>query len=133
MSREAQEALQGARVVRGRIVTDRLAAKIYNASKIGLNVHHPQARWSGLNTRTFELLASGLFQVVDRVHGLEELLTPDAEVVCYSTPQEAVKLCKRYLADPSARTKIAQRGRERVLAEHTYLSRMRTLCDLARG
>jgi len=128
-----QRTVRGHAVIRGPSVSSRTAVKIYNASKIGLNVHQAQSRSGGLNTRTFELPASGLFQIVDRVGGLEELLAPGVEVVCYGSPEEARELARRYLADESARTHMARRARARVLEEHTYLCRMRTLCEVARG
>lgn len=130
---EVRHAGGGATVIRGQAVSDRTAATIYAASQIGLNVHQRQSRLGGLNTRTFEILASGLFQLVDQVGGIEELLTPGTEVVCYRSPEEVRRLATHYLADPMARLRIAARGRERVLDEHTYVCRMRTLCDLARG
>ncbi len=132
-SPQAQSNLPNGRWIRGSLVPDRVASRIYNASRIGLNVHHAQTRWAGLNSRTFELLACGLFELTDRVQGMEELLTPDEEIVCYSSEEEARRLAKIYLADPSARARIALRGRERVLADHTYLQRMRRLCGWARG
>jgi len=131
-SSEARRALNGVQALRGSAINDQIAVQIYNACKIGLNVHQEQSRLGGLNTRTFELLASGLFPLIDRVNGLEELLTPDAEVVCYTSPEEARTLAAHYLADPTARTRVASRGRERVLAEHTYVRRMQTLCELSR-
>lgn len=123
----ARAALSGTRISWSPGVNDRTAVKIYSASQIGLNVHHMQSRLGGLNMRTFEVLASGLFQLVDRIPGLEELLTPEREVVCYGSAEEACLLAKRYLADPAERAAIAARGRERALAEHTYVCRMRTL------
>lgn len=132
-SPEARHVLDGALVLRGRAVNDRTAAKIYNASKIGLNVHARQSLLGGVNTRTFELLASGLFQLVDDLQGLEELLTPGEEVVCYRSPEEAQQLAHRYLADAGERHRIAAHGRARVLDEHTYVHRLKRLCELARG
>lgn len=132
-SPEAQRALHAAPVVRGAAVNDRTAAKIYNASKIGLNIHARHSLIAGVNTRTFELLASGLFQLIDHLEGLEELLSPGEEIVSYRSPEEAPRLVRRYLADAGERLRIAGRGRARVLDEHTYVHRLRTLCELARG
>ena len=132
-SPEAQRALNGAPVLRGQAVSDRTPARIYNASKIGLNVHASQSRIGGVNTRAFELLACGAFQLMDAIEGIEELLTPGEEVVCYRSPEEAGRLAAAYLKDPEARRRIAARGRARVLDEHTYVHRLRTLCELAHG
>lgn len=126
----ARAALDGAhrRIVRcNRFVSDEVSCAIYNASKIGLNIHSHQTREAGLNTRSFELLAAGTFQLMDAVPGMEELLTPGEEVAVYRSPQEARELAIHYLDHPGERLRIAARGRARVLGGHTYLHRMQTL------
>jgi len=110
-----------------RFVKDTVAAKIYSATKIGLNSHSDQSREGGLNTRSFELLAAGAFELTDAVEGMEELLEPGRELAVYRSPKEAEELVRHYLKHPEERTKMARAGRERVLAQHTYLHRMKTL------
>ena len=131
---DARQALNGVRtrVLRSaRYVSDDRAAAIYNAASIGLNVHHAQACEAGLNTRTFEVLAAGTFELIDAVPGMEELLAPGEEVVAYRSPFEARELAAYYLRQPRERARIAERGRARVLAEHTYVHRMRRLLHAA--
>lgn len=130
--RNVRTRLNNAVAVRGGAIDDRTAVRIYSAAKIGLNVHHSQSRFGGLNMRTFELPGCGLFQITNRLAGIEELLRPDEEIVCYDSYDELRRLIRHYLADEPARLRIAARGRERVLAEHTYAARMRTLSALAR-
>ncbi len=127
---DARRALNGigSRALRSRrYVSDGCAAAIYNAAALGLNVHHAQAREAGLNTRTFEVLAAGGCELVDAVPGLEELLRPGEELLMYRSPSEARELAAHYLRRPRERARIAARGRARVLAEHTYVHRMRRL------
>jgi len=112
---------------RGRRVTPRDAAKIYNLAKICPNVHHPQTRVGGLNTRTFEVLAAGGFELVDCVAGLEENLEPGREVVSYTSPAHCRELADYYLTHPDERAAIAARGRARVLRDHTYEQRLITI------
>ncbi len=126
-SPEARRLLEDSSIRRGPIVSDLTAVQIYSASKMGLNHHHSQSRLGGLNMRAFELLASGLLPLTDRIPGMEELLEPDREAACYRSPEEAVQVARRYLEDPAERSRIIARGRERVLSEHTYLHRLRTL------
>ena len=123
----ARDALGGHDVLRGGIVDDRTAARIYNAAPIGLNLHHTQTRLGGLNTRTFELLASGTLPLIDRVAGMEELLEPGREVATYRTLDDAADAAVEYLSDALRRRAIVERGRRRVLAEHTYVARMQTI------
>lgn len=123
----AQHELASAGLVRGGVVEGVTVAKIYNAARIGLNVHHRQSRLGGLNTRTFELLATGVFELMDQVPGMEELLTPNEEVVVFRSAKEALALARYYLRHPEERRRIATRGRARVLREHTYVKRLETL------
>lgn len=114
-------------VQQDRFVRDAVAAKIYSATKIGLNIHSDQSRQGGLNTRSFELLAAGAFELTDAVEGMKELLEPGREVAVYRSPEEARDLVRHYLSHPGERERMARAGRERVLSQHTYLHRMRTL------
>lgn len=131
-SPEARMALNGTGerlLPRERFVTDEEAAKIYSAAKIGLNIHSDQTREGGLNTRTFELLATGTFELTDAVPGMEELLEPGREIAVYHSAEEARALAERYLRQPQEREAIAARGRTRVLQEHTYEQRMKHLLE----
>jgi spore maturation protein CgeB len=128
---EARAALNGTSrriVVRGRsFVADDEAALIYSAAAIGLNIHHPQTREAGLTSRTFELLATGTFPLVDAVPGMEELLTPGLEIETYRSPQEAREKAAYYLSDATARMRLVACGRRKTLEAHTYRHRMQTL------
>jgi spore maturation protein CgeB len=110
-----------------RFVPDREAVKIFAATQIGLNIHSGQSHQAGLNARSFDLLASGTFQLVDALPGMEELLEPGKEVAVYRTPAEAADRVGYYLKHPAERAAIAARGRARTLAQHTYLHRMRSM------
>ncbi len=117
----------GRRAQEDRFVKDATAAKIYSAAKIGLNSHSDQTRQGGLNTRSFELLAAGAFELTDAVEGMEELLEPGTQVAVYRSSQEAGELARHYLKRHGERERMARAGRERVLSQHTYLHRMKTL------
>ena len=114
---------------RGKFADQKTAVKIHNASRICLNVHHPQTRLGGLNLRTFEVLASGASLLTDYIAGMDELLVPGEEVACYSSPDQVRPQVDYYLAHPDERLRISQRGRARVLREHTYHHRMKTILD----
>lgn len=104
--------------------------KIYNASLMNLNSHHPQSRLAGLNCRAFEIPAAGGFQLTDYVPGMEALLEPNREVAVYRSPEEAADLARYYIKADEERQRIAAAGHKRVLAEHTYRHRMKTLLDV---
>ncbi|MBP7688054.1 MAG: glycosyltransferase [Thermoflexales bacterium] len=112
---------------RGRRINATDAAKVYNLAKICPNVHHPQTQLGGLNTRTFEVLATGGFELVDNVAGLEENFEVGREIVTYTSPAQWRELADYYLAHPDERAAISARGRARVLHNHTYEERLKTI------
>ena len=110
------------------------AVKIYNATRINLNLHssvQAQTLVTGgdfVNPRTFELASIGAFQLVDRRGLMDELFTDD-ELATFGDMDELVALIERFLADPDERAAFAARGQARVLRDHTYQQRMTTLLD----
>jgi spore maturation protein CgeB len=112
---------------RARRITPPDAARVYNLAKICPNVHHPQTQVGGLNTRTFEVLAAGGFELVDNVAGLDENFQVGREIVVYSSPAHFRELADYYLSHPDERAAIVERGRARVLRDHTYEQRLLTI------
>jgi len=112
---------------RGLRISAAEAAKVYNLAKICPNVHHAQTRSGGINTRTFEIPAAGGFELVDKVPGLEEHFEVGREIVSYSSPAEFRELADYYLSHPSERAAIIERGRSRVLRDHTYRNRLEVI------
>lgn len=109
------------------------AVRIFNATKVNLNLHSStyhddvDPRGDFVNPRTFELAGCGAFQLVDDRRLLPELLVPGEEVVVARSAAEMHERARHYLAHPAERLQIAQRGRARALAAHTYEHRMRAL------
>lgn len=116
---------------RGEGLSPHEACRVYNASMINLNTHHHQSRDGGVNTRAFEIPAAGGFELTDHVPGMEALLEPGREVAVYRTAEEAADLARYYAKAEDERRRIAEAGRRRVLAEHTYRHRMETLLRVA--
>jgi spore maturation protein CgeB len=103
------------------------AAKVYNLARICPNVHHSQTRRGGINTRTFEIPAAGGFELVDQVPGLDEHFDVGREIIAYSSLAEFRELTDYYLSHPSERAAIIERGRSRVLCDHTYEKRLEVI------
>jgi spore maturation protein CgeB len=118
-----------------RIDTDEVV-RIFNATTINVNLHSSVrpgilvGDGDFVNPRTFELAACGAFQLVDRRALLSELFA-DGELALFSDMAELRQSIEFYLAHPEARAEVAARGRARVLAEHTYAHRMKTLLQHA--
>lgn len=108
--------------------------RIFNATKVNINLHSSiQARelvtgGDFVNPRTFEVAACGAFQLVDR-RSLMAGLFAEGELAVFDRMEELAPLVEHYLAHPEEREAIAKRGQARVLAEHTYAARMRTLLE----
>lgn len=128
---------QGARV------SEEDAVKICNASCINLNLHsspfhlgiNPEGDY--LNPRTFDLAVAGAFQLVDPRLQLPEFFQPEKEVVIFHDLTEAREKIAFFLSHEEERLRVARRGRERCLRDHTYTIRMQqaldTIADLLPG
>jgi spore maturation protein CgeB len=118
----------------GARVSSEDCVRIFNASKVNINLHssvQAQELVTGgdfVNPRTFEVAACGGFQLVDRRSLMAELFAED-ELAVFDTMEELAPRIVHYLAHPEERAAIAKRGQARVLAEHTYAARMRSLLD----
>jgi spore maturation protein CgeB len=102
--------------------------KLYGASKIVLNIHDPEAK-EGLNTRTFDILACGAFEIVDHKKNLDVHFRNNSEIVSYNDLKELNDLVQFYLQNYELSRKIAEQGRLRVLAEHTWTNRIQKIVD----
>jgi spore maturation protein CgeB len=117
----------------GRRISPEEYVKIFSASKINLNLHSSSERdgvepeGDFVNPRTFELAACGAFQLVDERKHLPELFCPKSELVTFRDRREMEDLIQYYLAHPAERQAVAHRARERVLRDHTYEARIRTM------
>lgn len=109
--------------------------KVYNASKINLNLHssptHEGVNPHGdfVNPRTFELAACRAFQLVDHRSEMPELFEVGKEMITFKDPYDLREKIKYYLDHPEERDTIAGRAQERVLAEHTYTHRMEAMLE----
>ena len=101
--------------------------KVYNASKIVLNIHDPTDYGIKTNMRLFEATGSGAFVLSDGEKGLKDLFEPKKEEVCYENSKDIVELVDYFLANPSERSKIATLAYNRAHTEHTYVNRVQNL------
>ncbi len=97
------------------------------AAKIALNTNHP-FELGGVNKRTFELGATGSFQLTDGPR-VEEYYEPGVECAVFRGPDDLVDKVRHYLARPEERAEIARRGLLRAFRSHTYQHRLNELFD----
>lgn len=90
-------------------------ASIYKRSKICLNAHGNGA--VSLNPRTFQIMATGSFQLVDEVSHYGEVL-PGNHVVVYKDEEDLLNKIDYYLNNNVERMRISTRGMDFV--KHNY-------------
>lgn len=103
------------------------AVKIYNASKINLDIHLSYGTFDkkfNVTPRVFEIPASGGFLLADENPCLGELYEIGKEVVCYNDEADLKEKIRYYLEHSEERKLIAQKGRQRAYRDHTYEKRL---------
>ncbi len=98
----------------------------YPLSQVNFNCTSLQMKGAA-NQRVFDVPASGSFLLTDRRRQMEELFELDSEMAVFEKPEDIPHLLRRWLDDPEGRARVAEAGRRRVLAEHTYDHRMSAL------
>lgn len=104
--------------------------KIFNATEVNINLHSSSERdgvdptGDFLNPRTFELAACEAFQLVDERSLLSEAFEIGEEIVTFRSIPDLKDKLHYYLERPEERQRIARRGRQRVIREHTYEKRL---------
>jgi spore maturation protein CgeB len=100
-------------------------AKLYRRSRVNIHTNGD----TNVHWRVFECIAAGGFILVmahktDRQPGgLNDFLEIGREVITFDTPEDLRENVIYYLDHPDERYEIIERGRKRVLAEHTYAAR----------
>jgi spore maturation protein CgeB len=70
--------------------------------------------------RNFEVPACGGFLLTEQAPGLERYFVPGAEIGVFEDLDDLLAQLPEWLADEDRRARVADAGRRRVLAEHTY-------------
>jgi len=104
--------------------------RLYNDSDICLNLHRDEWSHCGINPRTFEIAGSGNFQICDQVPGIENMFSPEREIVLFKTSEEASDKVRYYLKHHEERKKIAEAGHKRASCEHSYKDRFRKMIEI---
>ncbi|MDR2056027.1 MAG: glycosyltransferase [Desulfovibrio sp.] len=131
---EGESLLAGNIQRQGARVSEEESVKIYNASKININLHSSLqtaeivSRGDFVNPRTFELAAAGAFQLVDERSLLGGLFGAD-ELATFTSAAELYAKIDYFSSRPEEREAYAGKARNRVLREHTYAHRMASLLD----
>jgi spore maturation protein CgeB len=102
--------------------------RAYAGASVAVNVHREGSSnggtATGCNQRLFELAAIGVPQVVDNRADLPLAFDTGRELLTFDTGSDLRQLVQELLNDPTTAERLAQAGRRRALAEHTYMHRL---------
>lgn len=101
-------------------------ASVYGAADINLNLTASHLR-EAVNQRVFDVPATGAFLLTDHRLDLEHLFEMDTEIVSFQSFDEMTDKLRFFRTHSDARQRIASAAHRRVLAEHTWDHRMRSL------
>ncbi|MDZ4860065.1 MAG: glycosyltransferase [Candidatus Hydrogenedentes bacterium] len=138
---DAIAALQDQQVtVRGddgwRAITDRAGPPLnyleqlpafYRNCAINLNFTSAQMP-SAANQRVFDCPAAGGFLLTDAQTDLTRLFAKD-EYASFTSIGDCAEKIRHYRANPAERIEIARKARRRILKEHTYVDRLKTIAQ----
>ena len=110
---------------KGFITEEEDLAKIYNSSKINLNI--TEQGKSSINYRVFEVLASGGFLITDEREDLITLFGENKFLETYKNPTDLIDKIEFYLKNLEIAQKMAQIGRFKCIESHTFYSRVQAI------
>jgi spore maturation protein CgeB len=121
---------------RGELLAHEDYVRAYAGASVGINLScgsEPDEREDpGCNRRLFELAAIGVPQVVEDGPDLHRHFREGSEVLVSRTGADLRQLTAEALHDRVWAEQVALGGRQRALAEHTYMHRMTELLQLVR-
>ena len=80
--------------------------------------------------RVFETLSTGSFLLTNELDTLPHLFKDGVHLVTYKDLDDAIDKAKYYIEHDAEREKIAAQGHEEFMKKHTYMHRLKTVCDI---
>jgi len=112
--------------LRGQHIFGEEAVRIYNASRIVLDIHltyKSEYKQFNVTPRVFEVPASRALLLTNESPLLKDLYEIEEEIVSYKNEKELKDLIHYYLRHPAEREDIARKGQTKAYKEHTYEKR----------
>lgn len=108
-------------------------ANVYSQSRVVVNIGRDDFPQDA-NLRTFEAMGAGALLITSLPTELTQLGFEDGvHFVGYNEVQEIKPLVRKFLAEDSARQRIADGARAKVLREHTYDQRVKSVLEQVEG
>ena len=117
----------------GRRVSQADLIKIYNQSKISLNLSLSYGYVYTIKGRDFEAPGCGSLSFTRDSEEIAEYFVPGEEIITYRDANDAAEKIEYYLKNEDERENIAKKGYERVMREHTYEKRFLEIFDFAQN
>lgn len=92
---------------------------LYKRTKVGINLHNSSGP---INVRLYALPANGVMQICDCRSHLGDIFEIGKEIVAYDTTEEAIDLCRYYLAHEEERQQIAAAGYLRAVRDYNEVA-----------
>lgn len=108
----------------GRRIQRPQLARLYADHFACLNIRNEHNVVDGLNQRNFSPLALGCAVVTDPQKDMSLCFDVSTEVLVYDSPAALNDLYREIIASPRLAYETGERGRQRVLADHTYDKRL---------
>ena len=106
--------------------------RIYNQSKISLNISFASSGdKTQIKGRDFEAVGCGSLLLTRDTKEITSYFVPDEEIVTYNDSNDALKKIEYYLKNEDERKKIAKKGFERLMREHTMEKRVTDIFNAA--
>ncbi|MBI1724690.1 MAG: glycosyltransferase [Candidatus Tectomicrobia bacterium] len=118
---------------RGGPVSQEEKVRVYAASRINLSLQHPGGAVLGLDERSFGVVGSGGFLMVNHKEGVREFFEPGSEIATYRDREGLRRLIGHHLSRPEETAEMARRAHERAKREHTHLQRAQSLLEILGG
>jgi spore maturation protein CgeB len=99
-------------------------------SRIVINRHGPIAEGYANNMRLFEATGMGATLVTEAAPNLRDLFSSDNEVATYNHASDLLETIRSLLVDDGCLLRLAGKGQQRVLADHTYSRRIEQLVSM---
>ncbi|MDB6138885.1 MAG: hypothetical protein JWO94_1957 [Verrucomicrobiaceae bacterium] len=97
------------------------------SGRIAINAEIDMGRGNAGNMRLFEATGLGTFLLTENNPNLDRYFTPGKEVETFQKADDLIAKIDSYLADSSARERIAKAGQARCLTEHETGGRVKAL------
>ena len=116
-------------LIAARHIPNRQLPAVYSSAGVLINDHWEEMRrWGMVSNRLFDAAACGTPIVTDEVPGLEEIFGDS--VATYASPRDLAAVVEQILTDPEATRRRTDEARARVIAQHTFDHRARTLLEI---